>query len=70
MWKNHFISGIPSCPKGLPLNLWFYLIPQGCTTLNGMQKSHINPKLSAQAQLQGMFDFNAIPLEPPGIKCL
>ena len=67
--KNHFISGLSSCPKGLPLNFWDYLISQGCLTLNLLLKSHINPKLSAQAQLHGMFDFNATPLAPTGTKC-
>ena len=65
-WKSHFISGLSSCPKGFPLNFWCYIIPQGCLTLNLMRKSHINPKLSAQAQLYGIFDFNSTPLEPPG----
>ena len=69
-WKSHFISGLSSCPKGLPLNFWDYLISQGCLTLNLLLKSHINPKLSAQAQLHGMFDFNATPLAPPGKKII
>ena len=63
-WKNHFISELSSCPKGFPINLWCYLVPQGYLILNLLQNSHINPKLSAQAY------FNATPLAPMGKKCL
>ena len=39
-------------------------------TLNLIQQSRINPKLSAYAQLEGQHDFNANPLAPPGIQVL
>ena len=69
-WRNNFISGLSRCTKGFPLNFCFYCIPQGCLTLNLLQKSCINPKLFAQAQLHGMFYFNDTPLAPPVTKCL
>ena len=31
-----------------------------------LRLSHINPKLSAYAQIEGNFDFNRTPLAPPG----
>jgi hypothetical protein len=49
------------------MGLWDKLIEQCELTLNLLRRSHINPKLSAYAQLHGQFDFNATPLAPPGI---
>eukprot|EP00957_Ditylum_brightwellii_P102669 7824159-Ditylum_brightwellii.AAC.1 len=31
-----------------------------------MRPSHLNPRLSAKAQMNGAFDFNRMPLAPPG----
>jgi hypothetical protein len=39
-------------------------------TLNLLQTSRLNPRLSAHAQLHGMFDFNRTPLAPPGTRAL
>ena len=69
-WKKHFIGVLSSCPKGFPLKSWCYIIPQGCLTLNLLQKFQSNSKLSAQDQLHGMFHFNDTPLAPPVTKCL
>jgi hypothetical protein len=35
-------------------------------TLNMLRASRLNPTLSAEAQLNGIFDFNRTPLAPPG----
>jgi len=35
-----------------------------------MRTSHINPKLSAYAQVHGSFDFNCTPMEPPATKVM
>jgi hypothetical protein len=35
-----------------------------------MRPSRINPRLSAEAQLNGAFDYNKTPLAPPGMKVL
>ena len=37
-------------------------------SLNLLQGSRMNPKLSAYAKIHGYFDFNATPLAPPGTK--
>jgi hypothetical protein len=50
--------------------LWDRLIPQAVITRNLLRQSRINPKLSAHAQLNGLFDYNKTPLAPPGTKVI
>jgi hypothetical protein len=70
-FKNHFIAGICSVDKNFPLHLlWDKLLPQAELTLNLRRDSRLNPKLSAFAQLRGLFDFNRTTLAPPGIRVL
>ena len=52
------------------MHLWDRKIPQATLTLNLLLPSRINPRLSAKAQLNGPFNFNATPLAPPGTKVL
>jgi hypothetical protein len=68
MWKNHFITGLASTNKQFPLHLRDRLIPQAVQTLNLLCQSRLNPKLSADAQLNGIHDYNQVPLAPPGTK--
>ena len=70
VFKNHFIAGLCSTHHDFPLHLWDRLLPQALITLNLLRTSHINPKLSAQALIFGLFDFNRTPLAPPGTKVL
>jgi hypothetical protein len=65
-WKNHFIAGLASTDKQFPLHLWDRLIPQAVTTLNLLCQSRLNPRLSADAQLNGTFDYNRTLMAPPG----
>jgi hypothetical protein len=69
-WKCHFISGLSSVDPRFPMHLWCRLIPQATTTLNLLRPSRINPRLSAEAQLNGAFDFNRSPFAPPGTRVL
>jgi hypothetical protein len=69
-FKNHFIAGLCSTNCDFPLNLWDKLRPQCLLTLNLLQRSRINPQLSAQAHMHGAFDFSRTPLVPPGTKVL
>ena len=69
-FKNHFIDGILSTHKDLPLQLWCHILPQAIVTLNLVRPSRLNPTLSAHAQLHGQFDFNATPFAPPGTKVI
>jgi hypothetical protein len=65
-FKNHFVAGLCSVDKNFELHLWDKLLPQAKLTLNLLQASQTNPKLSAHAQINGAFDFNRTPLAPPG----
>ena len=69
-FKNHFIAGLCSVDKDFPLHLWDKLLPQAELTLNLLRGSRINPKLSAHAQLNGLYDCNRSPIAPPGIRVL
>jgi hypothetical protein len=70
IWKDHFIAGLASLDPTFPMHLWCRLIDQCTQTLNLMRASRINPRLSAEAQLNGAFDYNKTPLAPPGTKVL
>jgi hypothetical protein len=69
-YKNHFIAGLCSMDPNFNMALWDKLIEQAELTLNLLRHSRINPNLSAYAQINGQFDFNAMPLAPPGIRIL
>ena len=68
-FKNHLIAGLSSVDKDFPLHQWDQLLEQAVITLNLLRPARINPKLSAYAYLFGLFNYNATPLAPPGIKC-
>jgi hypothetical protein len=57
-FKNHFIAGLCSTDKNFHLHLWNQLVPQAKLTLNMIQGSQLNPKISAHTQLNGHFDVN------------
>eukprot|EP00957_Ditylum_brightwellii_P152663 11620449-Ditylum_brightwellii.AAC.1 len=67
-FKAHFIACLSSVDPQFPMHLWDTLIPQALLTLNLMCPSHLNPRLSAEAQMNGAFDFNQTPLAPPGTR--
>jgi hypothetical protein len=69
-FKNHFIAGLCSADPNFPLKLWDTRLPQATITLNLLRKSIINPRMSAYAQLNGNFDFNRTPLDPPGTRII
>jgi hypothetical protein len=69
-FKNHFIAGLCSTNPDFPLNLWDKMLQQCLVTLNLLRRSRINPQLSAQAHINGAFDFNRTPLAPPGTKVI
>ena len=69
-FKNHLIAGLTSVHPDFPMHLWCRMIEHAEITLNLLRPSRINPKLSAYAQLNGAFDYNATPLAPPGTKVI
>jgi hypothetical protein len=70
IWKCHFIAGLSSVDPNFPMHLWCRLIAQATTMLNLLRPACLNPRLSAEAQLNGAFDYNRTPLAPPGTKVL
>ena len=69
-WKFHFLAGLSGLDPNFPMHLWCLLLPQATQTLNLLQLSLINPRLLAEAQLNGVFDYNRTSMAPPGIKFL
>jgi hypothetical protein len=70
IWKDYFVAGLASLHPNFPKHLWCHLIHQCTQTLNPMRPSRINPLLSAEAQLNGAFNYNKTPLAPPDTKVL
>ena len=69
-YKDHLIAGLSSCDPSFPLHLWDRLIPQATLILNLPRQYRIKPRLSAESQLNGAFDFNRMPIALPGTKFL
>ena len=69
-FKNHLIAGISSVDPNFPMQLWCRLIKQAERTLNMLRPTRINPKISADAYLNGQHDFNSHPMAPPGTKVI
>ena len=67
-FKNHFIAILSGTDPDFPFHLWYKFIPQACITINLIRNSHRNTQLSAEAHLNGNFDYNTTPLAPPGTK--
>ena len=67
-WKCHFLAGLSGVDPNLPLHIWCRLLSQTTQTLNLLRISRINPRLSAEAQLNGAFDYNRTLKANPGTK--
>ena len=69
-WECQFLAGLRGVDPKSPLNLWWGLLPQATETLNILHRSWINPRLSAEDQLNGAFNYKRKPVSPPGKKLL
>ena len=69
-FKDHFVAGLSSTNPNFPLYLWDKLIPQAERTLNMLRPCRINPRISADTYLNGIHNYNCVPMAPPGIKVL
>ena len=67
-FKNNFISGLCTIDPIYHLQLWWYLLVHVEMNLNMLQKSRADPTKYAYEFLEGVFDYNAAPLDPPGCK--
>jgi hypothetical protein len=69
-FKEHFIAALATVDKLCPLQLWDEFLPQVELTLNMLRFSRRNPKISANQEVYGAFNFNKMPLAPLGTKAL
>eukprot|EP00804_Cyclotella_cryptica_P014198 CCRYP_005618-RA/>CCRYP_005618-RA protein AED:0.40 eAED:0.40 QI:0/0/0/0.5/1/1/4/0/613 len=69
-WKEHWLSSMGTLDPTCPIQLWCQFIEQGKGTLNLLRVSHVNPKLSAYAVLEGQFSFDKTPPAPVGTRAL
>jgi hypothetical protein len=67
-FKEHFIAALPTVDQLCPLQLWDEFLPQVELTLNMLNFSRRNPKISANQEVYGAFDFNKTPLASLGTK--
>ena len=68
--KHHFIAGMAGIDENHPIQEWDRGVAQSQRTLNMLQPCRINPKLSADAFLEGQHDYNTVPSPPLGWRML
>ena len=66
--KHNIKAVLASLDPDYPAREWDCLLPQMELTLNLLQASRINPRLSAYANMNGNFDYNRTSLVPMGTK--
>ena len=69
-FKYHFIAGLCATDPDFPMHNWDHLLEQAGIMLNLLCPSRLNPRLLAYAQLNGEFNFNRTPMNPPGTRTL
>ena len=69
-FKDHLITIICSCDPKFPMHVRCRFFQQGTTKLNLLRQSHINPRLSSEAQLNGAYNYNKSPLAPLGTRVI
>ena len=67
-FKNHFIAALYTVNPLSPFYLWDRLFPQVTMVLNMLRRSWLNSGLSAYEQVDGIHNFELIPLAPFGRK--
>jgi hypothetical protein len=68
-FKDHLHVGICSTDKAFPMDLLDRLLPQAVIKLN-IRISSMNPKLSASIYIYGQYDYNRVPMAPPGTRII
>jgi hypothetical protein len=69
-FKEHFVTALATVDILCSLQLWGKFLPQVKLTLTLLRFSHRNPRVSANQELYGPFDFNKMPLDPLKTKAL
>eukprot|EP00956_Cyclotella_meneghiniana_P005003 scaffold6172_cov42-Cyclotella_meneghiniana.AAC.9 len=62
----HFLSVLAGTADNFPPSLWDKLLSQSEITLNLLRQSNATPTISAYAHINGLFDYNKMPLAPMG----
>ena len=65
-FKSHFKAILAGVADNFPMNLWDRLLPQMVLTLNLLRQSNVAPTVSAYQYVNGVFDYNKMPLAPMG----
>ena len=61
-WKCHFLPGLSGVDPNFRMHLWYCLLPQTTQTLNLLQCSWINPRISSEDQINRDFYYNQTPM--------
>ena len=69
-FKYHFIAVLCVTDPDFLMKNWDRLLEQAEITLNLLHLARLNPRLLVYEQLNGEFDFNIIPMAPPGARNL
>ena len=69
-YKSCVKSTMASLPPTFPIAYWCRLLPQIDFSVNIVRKCRQNPLLSAWADMEGEFHFDATPIAPPGSEML
>ena len=69
-FKDHFIAGLDITDQAFPMHFWSRLLPQATKTLNFLRPSRLNPKVSAEAILNGSFNYDHTSLGPAGTRVI
>ena len=67
-FSDHFIAGLCSVDTNFIMYLWGRIIPLETINLNLPIPERINPRISDQEILNGVFEYNRTPLAPPGAR--
>ena len=69
-YKHHLIANLFTCDKYFHSHKWDRLLLQANISINLLQSAYQNSSLSAYAALFGNYDFNKMPMAPPGTRVI
>ena len=58
-WKDHFVDVLSGTAPNFPLHLWCQIIHQAERKVLLLQKSRVNPKISAYAHMYSTHDYTS-----------
>ena len=69
-WRDHFAGVLSGAAPTFPLHIWCKIIHQAERKVLLLQKSRVNPKISAYAHVYGAHYYNSAPFVPIGMENL